>query len=98
MLGRHAPQAFSQFVGSGEAQMADLIQIFDPHVTPGTARDQQHADRFDVTICCLRDPRSAARQRSPGRFDRVDRVRLAGPATQLTVGTINLDHLEVACP
>jgi hypothetical protein len=33
---------------------------------------------------------------STGRFDRIDGVGLAGPAAQLTVQAINLDHLEPA--
>jgi hypothetical protein len=46
--------------------MTDLIQILDPHLTRGTARDQQDADRFDITIRGLRDPRpdNAARAAS----------------------------------
>ena len=88
----HVPQPFAQLVGSGEAEMADLIQVLDAHVAARAARDQQRADRFDVAIGGLRDPRRPARQRRPRRFDRVELVGLAVAAALLAVRTIDLDH------
>ena len=36
---RHVPEPFSQLVGRGEAEMADLVQVLDPHVaSPSGAR------------------------------------------------------------
>ena len=92
----HTTKAFSQVIGGGETEVADLIQVLDPHVATRSASDEQHPDRFHVTIGGLRDPRRTTRQRSPRRFDGVNRVGLAGTATQLAVRTINLDHRDAA--
>ena len=94
MVSVHTAEPFSQVIGGGEAEMADLVQTLDPHVATRPASDQQRPDRFHVAICGLRDPRRPTRQRSPRRFDGVDRVGLAGAAAQLAVGTIDLDHLH----
>ena len=88
----HVPQPFAQLVGSGEAEVTDLIQVLDAHVAARAAHDQQRADRFDITIGGLRDPRRPTRQRGAGRFDRVELVGLAVAAPLLSVGTIDLDH------
>ena len=88
----HVPQPFAQLVGRGEPEMADLIQVLDAHVAARAARHQQRADRFDVSIGGLRDPRRTTRQRRPCRFDRVELVGLAVPTTLLSVRTIDLDH------
>ena len=52
----HGPELLPELVGCGEAEMADLVQILDAHVATRTARHQQRADRFHVTISGLRDP------------------------------------------
>ena len=88
----HAPEPFAQLIGCGEAEVTDLIQILDAHVTTGATRDEQRPDRLDITIRALRDPRCPTRQRRPPGFDRVDHIGLPLPASQLTVRTINLDH------
>ena len=88
----HATQPFAQLIGCGEAEVTDLIQILDAHVTTGATRDEQRPDRLDITIRALRDPRCPTRQRRPPGFDRVDHIGLPLPASQLTVRTINLDH------
>src|SRR5437667_8193150 len=92
MLAGHVPQPFAELVGCGEAKMADLIQILDPHLPCGATRDQQGTDRFDITIRRFRDPGRSPRPRGPCRLDRVELVGLAVTATLLAVGTINLDH------
>ena len=46
----HTPEPFSQLVGRGEAEMADLVQALDPRVTCRTFRDQQRPDRFHVAV------------------------------------------------
>jgi hypothetical protein len=51
-----SPEPFSQLIGCGEAEVADLIQILDPYVAARSAHDQQRADRFDTTISGFRDP------------------------------------------
>ena len=96
MVSVDTAEAFSQVIGCGEAEVADLVQILDPDVATRATSDQQRPDRFHVTICGLRDSRRPARQRSPCRFDRVDRVGLADAAAHLAVGTIDLDHLDPA--
>jgi hypothetical protein len=88
----HVPESFTQLLRSGEAQMSDLIQILDAYVAARTTHDQQRADRFDITIGCLRDPRRAARQCRTRRFDRVELVRLALAAPLLPIGAVDLDH------
>ena len=70
LVSMHATKAFSQVVGGGEAEVADLVQVLDPHVATRSASDEQHPDRFHVTIGGLRDPRRTTRQRGPRRFDR----------------------------
>ena len=85
-------ELFSQAVGAGETEVTDLIQAAGAGLAAGTLRDQQRPDRFDVPVRGFRDPRRPARQRGAGRFDRVDRIRLALHAADLTVGAINLDH------
>ena len=92
LVSMHATKPFSQLVGGGEAEVADLVQVLDPHVATRSANDQQRADRFHVTIGGLRDPRRTTRQRGPRRFDRVNLVGLAGTATLLAVRTVDLDH------
>src|SRR5258708_12591768 len=72
--------------------MADLIEILDAHVATRTARDEQRADRFHVTIRTLRDPRRSTRQGSSSGLDRVDHVGLPLPTPHLTVRAIDLDH------
>src|SRR5689334_13044078 len=72
--------------------MTDLVQILDPHITRGTSGNQQDADRFDITIRGLRDPRRPTRQRRTRRFDRIELVGLPVAATLLAVRTIDLDH------
>ena len=83
-------------VGARESEVADLVQAAGPGFAAGTLRDQQRSDRFDVPVAGFRDPRSPTRQRGTGRFDRVDRIRLASHATNLTVRAINLDHHQPA--
>ena len=56
LVGGHVPEPFAQLVGSGEPEMADLIQVLDAHVAARAARHEQRADRFDVSIGGLRDP------------------------------------------
>jgi hypothetical protein len=72
--------------------VADLIQVLDADVAARTACHQQRADRFDITIRGLRDPRCTTRQRGTRRFDRVELIRLAVPATLLPVRAVDLDH------
>ncbi len=72
--------------------MTDLIQTTSAGLAAGTLRDQQGTDRFDVAVRMFRDPRRAARQRGPSRFDRVERIRLPGTTAQLPVRAIDLDH------
>jgi hypothetical protein len=62
------------------------------------AHHQQRADRLDITIGRLRDPRRTARQRGACRFDRVELVGLAIAAPLLTVGTVDLDHHQPPTP
>jgi hypothetical protein len=47
-----------------------------------------------VAVRRLGDTAGSTRQDRPGRLDRVDGVGLAEYATKLTVGAIDLDHLE----
>jgi hypothetical protein len=92
MITGHMPQPFTEFVGGGEAEMTDLVQVLDAHVATGAAHDQQRADRLHIAISGLRDARRPSRQRGAGRFDRVDLIGLAALAAHLTVRAIHLDH------
>ena len=92
MVSVDTAEAFSQVIGCGEAEVADLVQILDPDVA--TRATKRPATPGSLPRHHLRSSRSRrpARQRSPCRFDRVDRVGLADAAAHLAVGTIDLDH------
>jgi hypothetical protein len=65
---RGATEPFPQLIGCGEAEMAELVEQLDAHVTPRAVRHQQHPDRFHVAVGGLGHavgrPLSAARAAS----------------------------------
>jgi hypothetical protein len=77
-------ELFTQEIWAGEAEVTDLIQAAGARLASGTLRDEQRSDRFDVAVRGFRDPRRPARQRGPGRFDRVDRIGLAAHAAEMS--------------
>ena len=89
-------ELFPQAVGAGETEVPDLVEATGAGLAAGTLRDEQRPNRFDVPVCGFRDPRRPTRQGGAGRFDRVDRIRLAPHAADLTVGAIDLDHHQPA--
>jgi hypothetical protein len=92
----HVPQPLAQLVRGCENQMPDLIQVLDADVATRTTGNQQHADRFHITVGRLGDPRGSTRQRRPSGFDRIEGVRLPTATSGLTVRSIDLDDREPA--
>jgi hypothetical protein len=92
----HAAKAFSQLIGGGEAEVADLVERLDLRRAHAALRDHERPDRFDVAVASLARTLGSPRQRSAGRFDRVGGIRLAGATSRLAVGAINLDHLDAS--
>jgi len=78
------------------SELAEPIQCGDPFLRRRAAGDLQHADRFDVTVTALEAAQRLTRQRSARRGDRVDRVRLALPPTDLPVRPVNLGDSDAA--
>ena len=89
----HVLQLFTQLVRSGEAEMADLIQVLDAQPVR-TTHDQQRPDRFDVTISLICLPIPDARPDNAARAASiaVEFVGLAVPALLLPIGSIDFDH------
>jgi hypothetical protein len=74
--------------------VAQLVETGDARLAAGTLGDQQRPHGFHVAVRRLGDTAGSTRQDRPGRLHRVDGVGLGEYATKLTVGAIDLDHLE----
>src|SRR5262249_38107217 len=80
-------------LGGGEAQVADLVEGLDLRRAGGPLGHHQRPDRLHGPIPGLRRPARPARQRCPGRLDRIQRVGLPAAAAGLPVGAVHLDPL-----
>lgn len=74
--------------------MAQLVETRDARLAAGALGDQQGPHGFHVAVRRLGDTAGSTRQHRPGSLHRVDGVGLAEYATKLTVGAVDLDHLE----
>ena len=87
-----ATEPFAQLIGCAEAEMTELVETLDAHVTARAVPNEQHPDRLDVAIGGLRHSVRPTRQRRSGSLHSVDAVGLAVGATGLTIGATDLDH------
>ena len=93
-LDRGVTEPFPQLIGCGEAEMAELVEQLDAHLTSRAVRHQQHPDRFHVAIRGLGHAVGPTAECRSSGLDRVDGVGLAVTTPGLTIGAINLDHLH----
>jgi hypothetical protein len=85
-------EAFSQLIGAGVDQLADLVERSDPRSRSAPAGYQQATDGLDVSISALGRAEGPTGLGSPSSFDGIERIGLSRPGPLLAVGSIHLHH------
>jgi hypothetical protein len=78
--------------------VAELVKTGDAGLATGSFGDQQRPHRFDRTVAGLGNAGGSPGEHGSSSLDGISRVGLPGPPAGLTVGSIDLDHLESAAP
>jgi hypothetical protein len=89
---------FSQLIGAAETEVTELVETGNACLATGSFGDQQRPHCFDRTVAGLGNAAGPPGEHGSGSLDGIGRVGLPGPPAGLTVGSIDLDHLEPAAP
>src|SRR5207253_9084597 len=93
VLAGDTAESLSQFVGGGEAQMADLVESLDLRRPGAALGHHERPDGLNVAVSGLAGTLGSARQRGPRGLAGIGGLRLARSAPGPAVGPVNLKLL-----